>query len=1115
METSTQLVLESWLKPLINLIGEREFREAYALSEYFPDTHSRKLVQLAALLGQNKVAEASILLNTFDSETSNLVVDFATILSHIDLNIFEVGSQAIQDKYFALADFCIELQLHVHPEAIPALLDWLSQIAAQMLSIGNFDRGKIYLEKAIELDNSSTRMIQYAEVLLVNKPEESGYNDFMRSVGLDGQTIFSDQRKHNLNDQSITQTSQQHKGDVLCVAFSSDTNLMVTGGSDKTLRLWNLKGSLIKPPFQGHEGAIRSVAFSRDSQLIVSSSDDKTIRLWDLHGNPIGQPFTLHDDWVNSAKFTPDNLLIVINSDDKTIRLWDLHGNPIGQPFTLHDDWVNSVIFSSDNQLIVSSNDDKTIRLWDLNGNPIGQPFTVHDDWVNSVIFSSDSQLIVSSNDDKTIRLWDLNGNLIGIHKNILLNLQFTFALNLICQASEQLNEEDIDSLLKLADIFAENMQVLGLSRQFYATVNLPLQTMIQNDISNRKEIISNYFQLVQLANKVNEVELSRLSLRIATEFSAEVEEISREISNHETKNIQLPNDDDSPRTERIGGGMNVLNKFKDFMGLNDEDYSDYDETSADAYRGEYSLPGLRPVSDGSSDENVAEMIPPPWINSIEERRNIERYTRIDFPLECDLDKKVDLKIQLTREIPRFTRVLKKIALTVGIKTEQIKLNVNITAPGFAVRPYQQQLIFPVNGDSNEVIFILVPLETGNQVIEIEFFLGTTRVGYVLVQTNVSSDSYCKKTAKIRYMEDPINGLNTLKTMAVNPDKQTLHVNWIEKECKLLYTIYPASRLGEWDRLIPNIQLKIEDDLRNLNAFLTEVVQQGNPSDERWDSICFNLQGVGANLFEMLIPSEVAKQVRTWKIGSSLIISTNEQWIPWELMYDGEDFLGKKFILARYPRLTEGHALPDRSRAESQGDRQIKQFVNVVGGDVPIAEADRATQLFSTFLPLDSVKLLSKQPISVLVKALQGSDALHCTCHGHLEPHLLQIAGDKNKARLDNLLPETIQRLPLEPGSLVFVNACASTVPVLTFGKFSSFGWQFYQRGAAVFIGTLGSIPVKHAINFAEIVYRELFNQDERISIGQAVARAKEVAATESKLVLAVVLYLWRSRFFV
>jgi hypothetical protein len=478
----------------------------------------------------------------------------------------------------------------------------------------------------------------------------------------------------------------------------------------------------------------------------------------------------------------------------------------------------------------------------------------------------------------------------------------------------------------------------------------------------------------------------------------------------------------------------------------------------------------------------------------------IERHTRIEFPSECVLEQKVDLKIQLTQEVPEFTRVLEKILLTVGRSTKQVELNVKVTAPAFAIRPYQQRLTVPVKGDSNEVIFTLVPLERGEQVIEIEFFRGATRVGYVIVQTYVSSYWYREKSPKVLSMEDPIDGLKNLESMTVNPDKHTLNVTWIERESKLLYTIFPANRLGEWEKTIPNIQDKIEDDLRSLNAFLTEVVQQGNPSDERWESICFNLQSVGANLFEMLIPSEVAKKVRDWKIGSPVIISTNEQWIPWELMYDGEDFWGKKFIIARSPRLSDSQDLPDKNRPESKGKRQIKRIVNIVGGDVPSSEAERATHLFSNLLPPEAVQLLAKQPISSLVKAIPGTDALHFTCHGHLEPHLLQIAGDKNKTRIENLLPETIQRLPLEPGSLVFANACASTVPVLTFGKFSSFGWKFYQRGADAFIGTLGAVPVKYAVNFAEIVYRELFNPDEKITIGQAVAKAKEVAANERNL---------------
>ena len=524
----------------------------------------------------------------------------------------------------------------------------------------------------------------------------------------------------------------------------------------------------------------------------------------------------------------------------------------------------------------------------------------------------------------------------------------------------------------------------------------------------------------------------------------------------------------------------------------------------ADLNRKYIGNPGYFNSNKGSINERGEFIRPPcseqpkplPSSNSV----TIQRHTRIEFPSECVLEQKAELKIQLTEEIPEFTRVQEKILLTVGRNTKQVELNVKVTAPAFAIRPYQQQLTVPVKGDSNEVIFTLVPLERGEQVIEIEFFRGATRVGYVIVQTNVTFYSYNKISPKVLSMEDPIDGLKNLESMTVNPDKHTLNVTWIERESKLLYTIFPANRLGEWEKTIPNIQQQIEDDLRSLNAFLTEVVQQGNPSDERWESICFNLQSVGANLFEMLIPSEVAKKVRDWKIGSPVIISTNEQWIPWELMYDGEDFWGKKFIIARSPRLSDSQDLPRRNRPESKGKRQIKRIVNIVGGDVPSSEAERATHLFSNLLPPEAVHLLAKQPISSLVKAIPGTDALHFTCHGHLEPHLLQIAGDKNKTRIENLLPETILRLPLEPGSLVFANACASTVPVLTFGKFSSFGWKFYQRGADAFIGTLGAVPVKYAVNFAEIVYRELFNPDEKITIGQAVAKAKEVAANERNL---------------
>ncbi|KIM34905.1 hypothetical protein M413DRAFT_32925 [Hebeloma cylindrosporum] len=218
---------------------------------------------------------------------------------------------------------------------------------------------------------------------------------------------------------------------ITSVAFSPDGARIVSGSSDKTIRIWDVEtgnqfrasadktvwiwdavmGKPVGEPLRGHTDWVTSVAFSPDGGRIVSGSGDKTIRIWDVEmGNQVGEPFRGHTGYVWSVAFSPDENLVVSGSWDETVRIWEAAtGKPVGEPLRGHTDRVQSVAFSPDGNRIVSGSVDETIRIWDVEmGNQVGEPFRGHTGPVSSVAFSPDGKWLVSGSADETVRIWDV-----------------------------------------------------------------------------------------------------------------------------------------------------------------------------------------------------------------------------------------------------------------------------------------------------------------------------------------------------------------------------------------------------------------------------------------------------------------------------------------------------------------------------------------------------------------------------------------------------------------------------------------------------------------------------------------------------------------------------------
>jgi eukaryotic-like serine/threonine-protein kinase len=183
----------------------------------------------------------------------------------------------------------------------------------------------------------------------------------------------------------------------------------LSGGKDRTVRLWDVETGLELRRFDGHEDAVADVAVTADGRLAASASLDRTVRLWDVETGRELRQLKGHERKVRAVALSPDGRLVLSGSEENELRLWDTSTGKEKRRFQGHSKGICSVTFSPDGRRALSGSVDGTARLWDVETGTEIRTLCRGEVWGTALAFFPDGRRVLTGLADGAFSLWDVD----------------------------------------------------------------------------------------------------------------------------------------------------------------------------------------------------------------------------------------------------------------------------------------------------------------------------------------------------------------------------------------------------------------------------------------------------------------------------------------------------------------------------------------------------------------------------------------------------------------------------------------------------------------------------------------------------------------------------------
>jgi len=115
------------------------------------------------------------------------------------------------------------------------------------------------------------------------------------------------------------------KESVYALAMNANGNILVSGGTENALRVWDTRTNQKEGKLKGHTDNVRAICVNEDGKRCVTASSDRTIRVWDIGEQRCVQTFAgMHSGSIWALAMSEDFARVYSGGLDKRICVTNL-----------------------------------------------------------------------------------------------------------------------------------------------------------------------------------------------------------------------------------------------------------------------------------------------------------------------------------------------------------------------------------------------------------------------------------------------------------------------------------------------------------------------------------------------------------------------------------------------------------------------------------------------------------------------------------------------------------------------------------------------------------------------------------------------------------------------